>query len=91
MDIQKLQNKVLNHHLVLKLQAQLRRIVLPGFDGMPIFDVLVFLLRVDKRRVVEKSRFFVLQFLYGIVSSGAFFIYHHSLSAIDNFVALVMK
>lgn len=44
-DIEKIKSKILAHKLVVKLQELLRRIILPGFDGMPIFDVLVFFVK----------------------------------------------
>ena len=36
---------IFRHPLYVKLIELLRRIVLPGFDGMPIFDVLVFFIK----------------------------------------------
>ena len=40
-----MQNKILNHKYVVKVQEKLRQIVLPGFDGIPILDVLIFFVK----------------------------------------------
>jgi len=45
LNIQTIINKILHHRGVLKLQVHLRRIILPGFDGVPILDVLIFFIK----------------------------------------------
>ena len=41
-NIQTILDKILNHSFIRKIQVQLRRVVLPGFDSVPLFDVLIF-------------------------------------------------
>lgn len=92
MDIQKLQNKVLNHHLVLKLQAQLRRIVLPGFDGMPIFDVLVFFVKgLIKGELSRRAASLSYNFFMALFPLVLFLFTIIAYLPIDNFVALAYE
>ena len=36
---------IVNSEIVLKAERLLRKLILPGFDGMPLYDVLMFFIK----------------------------------------------
>ena len=66
-----------SHPLVLKTQILLRKVVLPVL-WRSYFDVLVFFVKVDKRRVVEERLFLII--FHGTFPMVLFF-YHYCLFA----------
>lgn len=92
MDIQKLQNKVLDHRFVKQLQIQLRRIILPGFDGLPIFDVLVFFIKgLVKGELSRRAASLSYNFFMALFPLVLFLFTIIAYLPIDNFVSLVYE
>ncbi len=91
----KLRNKweaTLSHPLVLKTQILLRKVVLPGFDGVPIFDVLVFFVKgLIKGELSRRASALSYNFFMALFPMVLFFFTIIAYLPIDDFVPLAYE
>ncbi len=81
-------DKILKHPLVCKTQLLLKRIVIPGFDGVPIFDVLVFFVKgLIKGELARRASSLSYNFIMAIFPLILFFFTVIAYLPLDNFVA----
>jgi membrane protein len=80
------------HPLYVKLIELLRRIVLPGFDGMPIFDVLVFFIKgLIKGELSRRAASLSYNFFMALFPLVLFLFTIIAYLPIDNFVPLTYE
>lgn len=88
-DIEKIKDKILHHPLVIKVQNWLRRIILPGFGGMPIFDVLIFFVKgLIKGELLRRAASLSYNFIMALFPFILFLFTIIAYLPIDDFVPL---
>lgn len=87
-NFQSISDKILKHPWVCKFQLLLKRIIIPGFDGVPIFDVLAFFIKgLIKGELSRRASSLSYNFFMAIFPLILFFFTIIAYLPLDNFVA----